>query len=179
MAKKYKVVGKENRITVRVANINKISPTLVKLRRQIDATEARVNREATDASIRIFEEHAPGRVAEGIEAKGHGADVEIYAYAKDPESGYDYVGVTRLGHRKALIKPRRDRSAASVLQTGRPRKSGRSKKATLRVPMKGDFIYRRQIKGFRPKVDWAEVAQADVVRQSKRILRDAAKDFHL
>lgn len=179
MPKKHKVVGKEHRITVRAANANRISPTLVKLRRHIDVTEARVNREAHDESIRIFAEYAPGRIADGIEARGHGADVEIYAYAKDPESGYDYVGVSRLGHKKAIIKPRRDRSAATVLATGRPRKGGRSKKATLRVPMKGDFIYRRQIKGYRPKVDWAEVAQADVVRQSRRILRDAAKDFRL
>lgn len=180
MASKYKVVGKESKITVRVKHINRLSPTLVKLGRQVDAVEARVLREAHRDAVDIFKEHAPGRIADGVIVVGRGSEVEIFAYAKDPLSGYDYVGVSRLGHKKAVIKPRRDRSAASVLATGKPRKSGKSKKATLRIPLKaGGFIYRQSIKGYRPKVDWAEVAQERVTRNSRRILRNAAKDFHL
>ena len=122
---------------------------------------------ATDAEL-VYQEHAPrrtGRLARGIRATALGDQVVVTATAVDPKTGFDYVGVTRFGHRKALIVP--------VTKRGKPRKS-----RSLRRNLSGQFISRgagflvftsrgrlwrlRSVRGFRPIGDWTDRALPEI-----------------
>lgn len=107
-----------------------------------------------------------GRLARGIVSRVLGSVVQVEAHAKDPRSGYDYVGVTRFGHRVARIEPRADRAPASVRATGRSRARGAH--AALRIPVGGTAIYRRWSRGFHPARDWAEAAIPQVEAAAER-----------
>jgi hypothetical protein len=122
----------------------------------------------TDAEL-IYQAHAPirsGRLKSGIRATPVGEDqVIVTARAVDPDSGFDYVAVTRFGHRKRVIIP--------VTRRGQARKS----RAIRRGPG-GRFIARGggmlafeslgrhwilpAVRGFRPKTDWVETAWSEV-----------------
>jgi hypothetical protein len=101
----------------------------------------------SDAEI-IFAAHAlkkTGRMARGVRANFVGHMSEVTVEAVDPESGYDYVGVTRKGHRTLKIFPK--------------------KAEALRIPLAGGgVIFRSSVRGFHPVRDWAEMALPDVLR---------------
>lgn len=116
-----------------------------------------------DAEL-IFAAHAPkgpsGRLSRGIVSSVEGDGVIVTAEARNPLSGYDYVRVTRFGHRVTRIVPRRDRSAASVVATKGKRGTGR--RAALRFSIGGRVMYRQSVKGYKPSGDWAEKAMPQV-----------------
>jgi len=118
---------------------------------------------ANDAEL-IYKEAAPKRshrLARGIKAVGHGDEVFVRAVAVDPKTGFDYVAVSRFGHRKDFIVP--------VSKSGQPRQS-----RTVRRDPTGRFVTRgapalvfssrgstwklSQVRGFRPKGDWVDKA---------------------
>lgn len=107
-----------------------------------------------------------GRLARGIVARDLGGVVQVEAHARNPLSGFDYVGVTRFGHRVARIVPRTDRGSASVVATGRSRRRGAH--AALRIPLGGGVIYRRSVRGFHPAQDWSERAIPQIRAEAKR-----------
>lgn len=74
--------------------------------------------------------------------------ITVRSSARDPESGYAYVRVTRFGHRKAVIVPKR-----RLNREGRP--------AMLKVHYMGHrnphiFVFRPSVRGASPSFDWVE-----------------------
>lgn len=107
-----------------------------------------------------------GRMARGIKAHRAGDTVLVEAHVKNPKDGYDYVGVTRFGHRKAWITPKWNRAIASVVSTGRKRRQRAG--AALRLNIGGTVLFRRRVPGFNPHGDWAERGWPRVERAADR-----------
>lgn len=87
----------------------------------------------------IYAQVAPrrtGRLARGIRATTVGLVMVVRAVARNPETGYDYVGVTRFGHRVSRIYAR---SAQA-----------------LRFTVGGQLLLRKSVRGYHPASDWAE-----------------------
>jgi hypothetical protein len=91
--------------------------------------------------------------------RGSRTTVVVGANATDPLTGFDYVPVTRFGHRVARIYPRVDRAPATVVASGRPRLGGG--RGALRFVIGGEVFFRHSVRGYHPAVDW--VSQADPV----------------
>jgi hypothetical protein len=141
---------------------------------ELDRRLREAMREVGDDSEVIFQAHAlhhTGRMGRGIKSDVVGRNVEVTVTARDPISGYDYVGVTRFGHRKAFIEPRPDRAQASVVSTGGRRGTVRKGNAALRFVIGGRVIYRRRVRGFHPSEDWAERAMPEVNANAERVMK--------
>lgn len=124
---------------------------------------------ADDAEI-VFAAFAPkgsSRVARSIHTTQFGWALEVVADAKNPTSGYGYVGVTRFGHKMQYIYPRKDRKSARVLSTRRSRQRGTQ--AALRLEINGIVLFRRRIKAYRPVADWAEEAMPTIHREAQQV----------
>lgn len=117
-----------------------------------------------------------GRLVRGIKTVTAGMSILIITEAKNPKTGYDYVGVTRFGHR-GMIVPRPGREAASVLATGSRRASGRN--AALRFVIGGRVVYRRSTKGFHPVTDWAAEALPEIQRSTDQIMGKLARKIEV
>lgn len=112
--------------------------------------------------------HKSGRMARNVKAHVVGRNVEVTVFAQDPLTGYDYVGVTRFGHKVEFITPRADRRPASVLATGRRRQTGH--RAMLRFVINGRVFYRSRVRGFHPDHDWAEDAMPEIQASADRAM---------
>lgn len=124
-------------------------------------------------SVIVYQAHAPaktGRLARGISSEPAMGGTEVVSVrARDPRSGYDYVGVTRFGHRKAWITPKAERAIATVASTKRARRIGPA--AALRIPVAGgDAIFRHRVRGFKPAGDWATKALPQINREVDRAM---------
>lgn len=86
-----------------------------------------------------------GRMARNITATSQGLSAIVTVEAKNPETGYDYVGVTRFGHRVARIYPKRAKA--------------------LRTP----FGPRASVRGFHPASDWRDDALPEIAAQARVI----------
>lgn len=120
-----------------------------------------------DAEL-IYQAAAPrrsGRLARGIRAIPAGDTVIVTAEAVDPKSGFDYVAVSRFGHRKRIIRP--------VNRSGRARKArtvSRSARGTFVTRGRAALVFQSRgktwklasVKGFRPLNDWVEGALPDI-----------------
>lgn len=105
-----------------------------------------------DAEL-IFAGHAlkrTGRMARGIKARRAGNMVLVEAKAVDPDSGYDYVAVTRFGHRGRIVV-----------------KNARA----LRFMMKGRVMFRHSTAGFHPTGDWANDALPQVFEAADAVAK--------
>lgn len=137
----------------------------------LEAEAARARAEVADDAEIVFASfalHRTGRMARGIHTVHEGDDLIVETEARDPITGFDYVRITRFGHRTFHIVPLH-RSPASVIATGKRRKKGRM--ATLRwVGTDGGVIYRHSSKGFHPTTDWASEALPEIrVRAQRRM----------
>lgn len=123
-----------------------------------------------DAEI-IFAAHAlkkTGRMSRGVRSIPRGTTATVQVHAKDPNSGFDYVAVTRFGHRKAFIEPKHavrnpGRYIAPIPGVG-PRWV--SKRAALKTP----FGFFARVRGFKPKSDWAQAAIPEVQRNAQQTI---------
>lgn len=111
--------------------------------------------DVADQAETFFKDHAPedkGRLKRGITATPTATGVSIRVAAKDPETGYDYVGVTRFGHKVRRIRPIAGRT-----------KSGRRifRPGFLRLEIGGRVLYRTSVRGVVKKVDWVVPARAE------------------
>lgn len=104
---------------------------------------------------RIARRWAPkrsGLLHERIETRVHSRSGRIFAtlhsQARNPQTGYPYTGVTRKGHRRRWIYPKRARF--------------------LRFEIDGRVIFARRVRGYRPKYDWGERAAAEIDRELGR-----------
>lgn len=116
-------------------------------------------REVGKAAEVVFGAHVPiksGRALRGISSDVLGAGVTVTDVAKNPETGYDYIGVTRFGHKVARIFPTHTAGSASV------RTSGKARQGTLRFSIGGRVLYRASVAGYHPASDWATDALPEV-----------------
>jgi hypothetical protein len=93
--------------------------------------------------------HRTGRMARGIVSRAFGDRVIVEAHARNPETGYDYVGVTRFGHKVSIIRPKRAKA--------------------LRIPLAGGTIFRKFSRGFHPATDWAEDALPEIETEAEAV----------
>ena len=120
---------------------------------------------AEDAEL-IFAGYAlkdTGRMAKGIRAVRRGDTYNIEVEAKDPDSGFDYVRVTRFGHVVSVIYP--GRKARSIFSQAQYTASD----GPRRKPIKGakalrtrHYGFQASVRGFKPQSDWAEPAYDEV-----------------
>lgn len=80
--------------------------------------------------------------------------ITVRATARDPESGYAYLGVTRQGHRKLVIFPKHARALA-VRYLGH------------RNPHV--IAWRPYVEGYHPTRDWVEDAARDAEREVEAV----------
>jgi hypothetical protein len=137
----------------------------------VDELDQVMNSVAKDAQ-EVYRKHAPrrsGRLQRGIRVVPAGESIVLTAKAVDPQSGYDYVAVSRLGHRKRYIFP----VHKSGRKAGQPRSAlssrrGKSGQFITRGPgylkfrSRGKLWYLIAVRGFRPKSDWAKDAAPEV-----------------
>lgn len=135
----------------------------------------------TDSEL-IFAAHArkkTGRMARNIRSTAVGDTAIVRVHARNPRTGYDYVGVTRFGHKLKWIEPTR------VWPT-----SGVGKKL-MRIPdvgwrwfqpapaLKTPFGFFRRVRGFHPAGDWAQKAMPQVRREAHREMDKLGEEFVL
>ncbi len=132
--------------------------------RQLDLAARNLRRDVHDAVVdvassaeEIYAVHAlrdTGRLARGIRARVTGpAAAQVTAHARNPESGFDYVAVTRFGHRLRIIRPRRARA--------------------LRLP----WGWRAWARGFKPRGDWADRALPQIKTVAEARVAPIGRNF--
>jgi hypothetical protein len=107
----------------------------------------------SDQALQAFRNHAPeetGALKEAliapVSSRGGTVVVTVRSPVRDERSGYAYTGVTRFGHRKKWIVPRRA--------------------AFLRFfwAGKGRWVTAMRVRGQRPGADWVDTAMPEVNR---------------
>lgn len=108
--------------------------------------------------VRVSRQAAPegkGALSRGLRGIPAGDLVEVRSTVRSSR-GYNYTGVTRVGHRRRWIVPKR--------------------KKALAFTVGGKRIVRRRVRGYRPRYDWAEkadrLAQPHIARAADRIGRE-------
>jgi hypothetical protein len=145
------------------------------MQRELDK---RVGNVAVDATV-IFAGFAPKRtrrLVRGIRQRQSGSVAIVTVDAKNPKTGYDYVGVTRFGHRVARIfpkhSPKEGRYIAPLPGVG-PRWV---KKAAALGPIPG-IGFRRSVRGFKPAGDWRDRALPTIQAESEREMAVLGQEF--
>lgn len=107
---------------------------------------------------RGFAPHRTGRLERGIQAAvrsyGGRITVSLFSTARS-DTGFDYLPVTRFGHKEAIIYPK-NAKAIAFIPSGAP---------------SGKPIFRAWVRGYHPLVDWVELAFRELEREM-----DAAAD---
>lgn len=133
---------------------------------------------ASDAEIifAAFALHRTGRMGRGVHTiVTAGGSLTVVVEARDPVTGFDYVRITRFGHRTFHIVPVQ-RSPATVLETGKRRKHGR--KASLRwVQTNGTVVYARSSRGFHPARDWADEAMPEIRERANQRMSKLGREI--
>jgi len=110
----------------------------------------------------VFGAHAPhrsGRLIRGISSSVLGGRVVVRDEARNPATGFDYVGVTRFGHKVARIYPKH--------YAGRSLATGKARKGVLRFSMGGHTVFAASVAGYHPASDWAEDALPEVQTEAQ------------
>ena len=113
--------------------------------------------------LRVGRQTAPsasGRLSRGLRVdtrrQGRGMKIELRSTARS-RAGYAYTGVTRFGHRRPWIYPRRARALATP------------------------WGPRKRVRGYKPSHDWADdtmrAAQPHIRRAGQRIGRRLAQEI--
>lgn len=130
-----------------------------------------------DAEI-IFAAHAlkkTGKMARNVKSNKAGDEVLVTVEARNPRDGFDYVGVTRFGHKQAFIRPDPRRAAASVISTMGARQTG--DRARLRFAYQGRIVYAKRTRAFHPPSDWAQRAIPEVAASARMTLSRLGQTF--
>ena len=105
---------------------------------------ARTTRFIAGFAAPMYRSAAPkdtGRLRRGIRAESRNGDGVVTVDARS-DKGFDYVPVTRWGHRKDVIRPVNGQA--------------------LRFTIGGRVLYRASVRGYKPTRDWVEVAAKKV-----------------
>lgn len=101
---------------------------------------------------RGFAPHRSGRLERGIKARvrsyGGRIILEVLSTARSDE-GFDYLPVTRFGHKQAIIYPKTKKALA--FRIGGPG-----------APSGGKVIVRAWVRGYKPDHDWVELAYEEM-----------------
>lgn len=154
-----------------VEDVNSLLRKVLDARTSMDRDLRRAVDELGDDAELIYASHAlknTGRMARGIRARRAGNLVLVEVHARNPQSGYDYVGVTRFGHKVARIYPRHAPKAEKFFPKvakafplpGIGFRRSIKGFAALKTPL-GFF---RSVRGFHPASDWADRAWPQVVQ---------------
>lgn len=142
-----------------------------RLAEELDDMVARAHEGLMDDAEIAFQATIPKdttRAARSIHTVKSGPGTyEVIADAVDPHSGFHYIGVTRFGHRKAWITPRR-RRPASVISTRRAR--GRGRRANLRFVINGEVMFRKRVRGVVREKDWAAETVPEIQREAHDVM---------
>lgn len=158
------------RYRAKFSNSARVSRTLFRVGEILQEGQESAVEDVAQTAARLYRQEASKiskRVASGITVRKEGKTLVVRASAKDPRSGYDYVGVTRFGHRKERIYPAK-RRPASVVSTGKKR--GKGGRAALRFEINGKVLYRSWVRGFKPAGDWADRVHPLVEQEANRQL---------
>lgn len=112
----------------------------------------------------VFSAHAPhrtGRLIRGIASIVLGDKVIVKDEARNPASGYDYVGVTRFGHKAARIYPKHTPAVSLA--------NGKSRRGALRFVIGGRVVYAASVAGYHPASDWADDAMPEVQAEAQSV----------
>lgn len=124
------------------------------LRRDMNRTVG----EIADDAVIIYQGFAPkrrGRLIRGIKARVVGSTAFIEAHAVNKKTGYDYVGVTRFGHRVDKIVPIKAKALGPIPGIG----------------------FRKSVKGFKPASDWAEDAWPEIKAEAETAMEKLGREF--
>ncbi len=134
--------------------------------------------------IRVLRQHAPYRTGNlkagiGLVEKRRGKNavigVSLDATARRPNKvrgparPFDYVSITRFGHKVAFIYPKQLRPEASVLSTKRKRKSGRHGALAVSFTPGGGVFFFNSVRGYHPKSDWVADAGPEIAAELDRV----------
>lgn len=136
--------------------------------------------DVSDDAVKIFQFHAlheSGRLRRGIRALKNGGRLEIVAEAVDPDSGFDYVRVTRFGHVVPVIYP--GRKARSIYSEAQYTRAGGFRVRPLKgaKALKTKYGFKAKVRGFRPTGDWAEPAYDEVRILADDLLQEMGEDI--
>lgn len=147
---------------------------------RLDAELAQVQRDLADDAEIVFASfalHRTGRMGRNIHTVREGRDLQIVVEARDPVTGFDYVRITRFGHRTYRIVPKRPFAASIVATHG---KRSRGRQAALRwVQTDNKVIYARSTKGFHPVKDWASDAIPEIRIRAERRMGQLARRLEI
>jgi hypothetical protein len=105
---------------------------------ELDKSQQKIATDSAKAFAAAARRHGYVKVAEGVQVVPRGNKLAVTVSARDPETGYDYALITRVGHRVTRIVPK--------------------SKKFLKFPYQGKILYRRSVKAWSPTVDWADEA---------------------
>lgn len=162
-------------IKARTVGVERIARQFGLARLKVPDDTLDAQRELGRAAEVVFGAHAPfktGRLVRGIASRLAGKTVVVEAEARNPQSGYDYVAVTRFGH-KGEIKPLDPRPPAMVTATHKPRATG--SRAALRFVIGGRVFYRHKTMGYHPSRDWAQSALPEIEVEAQRVVTRLGK----
>jgi hypothetical protein len=117
-----------------------------------------------------FAAYAPvrtGRLIRGISSFALGEGVTVKADARNPESGYDYVGVTRFGH--GIIRPKARYRPVKGSQWDKEHLRGTITRGALRFTVGGRTVYAAYVNPWKPAMDWAEAALPEVEVEAQSV----------
>ena len=135
-----------------------------RVKRVVDNFSESARNIGDDAEL-ILQARAPrrsGRLARGIRAVSTGEQVFVTAVAVDPKSQYDYVAVTRFGHRKDRIYPVNKRGKVRKSRSRKLTKAGVRRQGTLVFESRGKKWFFHSVRGFKPAGDWVERAWPEI-----------------
>ena len=107
----------------------------------------------------VFGAYVPvlsGRELRGIGSDASGGGVTVTDYARNPQSGFDYVGVTRWG--RGAIRPKHRQFGSYSLATGKRRSGG----GALRFTVGGRVVFVKEVGPWKPASDWVTDALPEV-----------------
>lgn len=132
--------------TARFEGAGRVAVQLFDVAAAVESEGREAVRESADESVFIFRTKAQrdtGRLHRGIRAAMAGDTATVTARARSG-AGFDYVAVTRFGHRVRFIFPRRAKA--------------------LRFRVGRRVLFRTRVRGYRPGSDWRDRALPAVER---------------
>jgi hypothetical protein len=126
-------------------------------------------RELGKAAEVVFGAFVPvktGRELRGISSDMGGGVVTVTDFARNPESGFDYVASTRFGH--GIIRPK-NRQFGSFSLASKGRRGYAGHRGALRFTIGGRTIFAAYVKAWKPASDWVEDAFPEVEQEAQAV----------
>lgn len=111
--------------------------------------------------------HASRRLQNAIHAEELGGTTEVRANPVS-EDGYEYIGVTRWGHKLRVIRPIHARSFTSEV-------NGTKSRTAMRYTSRGQILYRAEVRGYHPHSDWVDRPITDINANAKQVLASVGR----